>query len=119
MDPKPEPAQPAAQTQVPAAGGPPPSPLGGINFFVLIAGMFAFMYFFTIRPQKKQEKERRALLDALQKNDRVLTIGGMYGTVAAVNDDEVTLKVDEGKDVRVRVSRGAIQSVLKDADGKP
>ena len=115
MDPKPE----TAQTQVPAAPVGQRPPDGGMwSTLVFMVPMIAIFYFLMIRPQKKQEKERRAILDALQKNDQVLTIGGIYGTVAAVNGDEVTLKIDDNKDVRVRVSRGAIQTVLKGTNGK-
>ena len=87
--------------------------MGALSGLPLILIMFAVLYFIMIRPQRKQEKERKAMLSALKKNDQVLTIGGVYGTVAAVGEDQVTLKVDEGKDVRIRVSRGAIQAVLK------
>ena len=73
--------------------------------------MGAVMYFLMIRPERKQQKARKALLDALKKNDQVITIGGIHGTVASVADDIVTLKVDE--DVRIKVARGAIQTVLK------
>ena len=111
---------PTNQTQAPVpASGPAPRQGGDLwSTALVMLPMLAVFYFLMIRPQKKQEKERRTMLDALQKNDPVLTVGGIYGTVAAVNGDEITLKVDENKDVRVRVSRGAIQAVLKDAGGK-
>ena len=113
-DPTAQTATAPASTQAPAS-----SPLGGPLFFPLMIAMFGVFYFLTIRPQKKQEKERRALLDGLQKNDQVLTVGGIYGTVAAVNGDEITLKIDDNKDVRVRISRGAVQTVVKGSGGKP
>ena len=109
------------QTAVPAQPNVPPPGGDMWSTLVMVLPMLAIFYFLMIRPQKKQEKARRALLDALQKNDQVLTVGGIYGTVAAVNGDEITLKIDENKDVRIRISRGAVQTVVKskDAGGKP
>ena len=108
------PAAPVAQTQPPAApvGTPPRPDVGFGNFFLLLA-MLPLMYFLLIRPQQKQAKERKAVLEALKKNDQVLTIGGVYGTVMAVADDQVTLRIDESKDVRIRIARGSIQGVVK------
>lgn len=104
-----------AQTQVPPPGkaGPPPSPFANYSFLLMMLAMFGIMYFMMIRPESKQRKARKAMLDALQKNDQVLTIGGVHGTVAAVNEDTVTLRIDDSKDVRIKVARGAIQTVLE------
>jgi len=97
---------------------PPTSPLSGI-FTILIpfGGIFLIFYFLLIRPQKKQEKERQGMLKALKKNDKVVTIGGIHGVVTNVRDSDVTLKIDESADVRVRFSRSAISRVItKDED---
>ena len=107
-----------SQTTVPGSGGgtpPQASPLGGFLLPLLLMGVI--MYFLMIRPERKKQKERKTMLDGLRKNDQVLTIGGILGTVASVGEDQVTLKVDEGKDIRIKVSRGAIQTVLKQAKG--
>jgi preprotein translocase subunit YajC len=71
-------------------------------------------WFFLIRPMKRQEQERQALLSSLKKNDRVVTSGGIIGIVANINEkgDEVTLKVDEGSNVRLRVTRSSIVKIL-------
>jgi len=82
--------------------------------FVII---FALFWFIMIRPQRRQEKERRAMLDALKENDHVLTSGGLFGIVARIKDNEVYLKVDEKSDVRLRVARSAIVSVEKVSGG--
>ena len=105
------------QTQaVPPSGTPASSAGGEFPKLVLTFALVGFvLYFFMIRPESKQRKERKALLEALKKNDQVLTIGGLYGSVVAVNGDTVTLKVDDGKDVRIKVARGAIQTVVKQA----
>src|SRR6185312_3270598 len=76
--------------------------------FVLI---FVVFYFFVIRPQQQKTKEHRTMLGALRRGDRVVTGGGIVGTVAkVVGDDEVLVDIAEG--VRVRVLRGTITSVL-------
>jgi preprotein translocase subunit YajC len=72
-----------------------------------------------IRPQRKQEKGRQEMLKALQKNDKVVTMGGLYGVVTNVRDKDVTIKIDESKDVRVKVLRSAISHVIaKEEEGE-
>src|SRR6187401_3353230 len=81
---------------------PPANPLGSMLFpFVLIAIVF---YFMMIRPQKRQQKEREDLLNSLKRNDKVVTIGGVIGTIANISADgkEVTVKTD---DVKIRFQR--------------
>ena len=67
---------------------------------------------------KKQEKERKTLLEALKKNDRVLTSGGIIGVIANIRekDDEIVLKVDENSNVRLRLTRSSIVRVLSEKD---
>jgi preprotein translocase subunit YajC len=79
----------------------------------MVAIAFLF-YFLMIRPMRKQEQERQTLLSSLKKNDRVVTSGGLIGTVASIKEkeDEVTLKVDESGNVRLRVTKGSIVRVL-------
>ncbi|GIW70528.1 MAG: hypothetical protein KatS3mg102_0070 [Planctomycetota bacterium] len=74
--------------------------------------IFVLFYFLLIRPHSKQQRERQAMLARIKKNDRVLTTGGIYGTVTSVRDDEVTLKVDEATGVRMRFARSAIAAIL-------
>jgi len=68
-----------------------------LAFFVL---MFAAMYFFTIRPQRKRQKEQEELILSLNKGSKVITTGGIYGTVEAVEDMTVTLKTDSGATIK-------------------
>lgn len=75
--------------------------------------MGVLFYFMVWRPQRKEEKKRKEMLDALRKNDAVLTSSGMYGTVTNVSGDEVTVKVDDVKDVRIRFSRSSISRVVE------
>ena len=97
---------------------------GGRQLFEMLA-VFApiliIFYFLLIRPQKKKEAKRRALIDALKKNDEVITIGGIHGVITGLKDDEVTLKVDETSNVKLRMNRSAISRVVNapgmDGDG--
>ena len=73
------------------------------------------LYFFLIwRPDRRKQSAHRAQLDGLKKNDRVVTIGGLYGVVMNVqrDADEVTLKVDEANNTKIRVTFAAIAPVL-------
>lgn len=104
-----------AQAAQPAPQQPQP-PSGSILWSMLVPMMILFGLFYIIffRPQKKQEKARREMLKELEKNDKVVTIGGIHGVVANIRRDEkvVTLKVDESGNVRIRVSRSAISRVV-------
>ena len=85
-----------------------PSPGGGGNgggimsVLPLMIGMFAIMYFLIIRPQQKQKRERENLLRAIKKGDRVVTTGGLYGTVVGLSEHTVTLKVAVSVEARLR-----------------
>lgn len=76
-------------------------------------GMFAIVYFLMLRPQAKEQKKRREMLLALKKNDKVMTTGGMFGQIVAIDETEVTLKVDD--DVRIRFTRAAIDRKIDEA----
>jgi len=73
-------------------------------------------YWLLIRPQRREQATRRAMLRALKRNDRVITSGGIYGVVTNVHEsaDEVTVKVDEATNTKLRMTRGAISRVLTD-----
>lgn len=77
--------------------------------FVLIIVIF---YFFIIRPQNKKQKETQKMLDALQKGDKVVTIGGIHGVVSSVKEKTVIVKVDDS--CKLEFSRSAIASVESD-----
>ncbi len=89
---------------------------------ILYIGMgvvFLLFYLFMIRaPMKRQEQERQKLYASLKKNDKVVTSGGIIGIVAAIKDkeDEVTLKVDESSNVRLRVLKSSIVRVVSPDD---
>jgi preprotein translocase subunit YajC len=92
-----------------AAGGEP-SFLISLLPLILI---FVVFWFLLIRPQQKRMKEHREMVAALQKGDKVLTAGGIYGVVAKVADDG-TLEVEIAQGVRVRVERATITQKLDD-----
>ena len=81
-----------------------------IGTFLPMILIFVVFYFFMIRPQRKKDKQVKDMLAALKKDDRICTIGGIYGTIVSIKDDTVTLAV--GKDnLSMVVARWAIRSV--------
>lgn len=76
---------------------------------VLILVVF---YLVLMRPKQKEQKKRQQMLGEMKKYDRVMTIGGIVGTVMELRDDEVILKVDDSTNTRMKFGRGAIQKVL-------
>ena len=88
----------------PADGG------GGLlGFLIPLILIFAVFYFFIIRPQKKREQEHQEMVEAVKKGDKVVTIGGMHGTVLRVDDESVLCQVDS--DVKLRFEKNAIANV--------
>ncbi|MDI3328780.1 MAG: preprotein translocase subunit YajC [Alicyclobacillaceae bacterium] len=79
---------------------------------ISILVMFAIFYFLLIRPQQKRQKERQAMLAALKKGDRVITIGGIHGTIIDLDDDKVTLRVSET--TKIVFERSAISTVVQE-----
>ncbi|MDD2396646.1 MAG: preprotein translocase subunit YajC [Sedimentibacter sp.] len=86
-----------------------PQEYSGIIMLVIF---FAIMYFTMIRPQKKREKETKAMRDSLSTGDEVITIGGIHGKVVKVNDELVTIEMPFAKQ-RIEFSKWAIGSVIK------
>ena len=86
------------------------SPLGMLVPFVLI---FAVFYFIVILPAKKQQKKKDALIAGLQKGDRIVTTGGIYGTVATVEDDAFLVKIADN--VKIRVTKSSIAGPVGDS----
>lgn len=97
------------------AGGP-----GGGSGYLWFGLLLMIVVFYTIvlGGNRKEKRKRQEMLAALKKSDRVMTIGGIIGSVVSVSDSEVTLKVDESANVKITVVRNAIQRVLSE-DEKP
>ena len=92
-------------TEQPAPEKKPISPL--MQFLPLIL-IFVVIYMFMLRGPRKQQQKQKQMVQALAKNDRVRTIGGIIGTVVDVRGDEVTLKIDETNNTKMRISASAI-----------
>lgn len=111
-------AQAAPAATQPASG--PRSPfleLLSSPFFPLML-VLVVLWIFVLRGKRKQETERKTMLESLKKNDRVETIGGLLGTVVEVRDGEVVLKADENNNTKLRFRRSAIHRVIADDDKK-
>lgn len=89
---------------------PPAAPVNPLINMIPIAAIFVIFYFFLIRPQQKQQKEREAMLEAVKKGDRILTTGGLYGTVVGVRGTDLEVKFAEN--VKLLVARSAVASLV-------
>lgn len=89
------------QAQQAAAGN-------GWSMWVMLILIFVVMWFFMIRPQRKQQKELAEFRKSLKKGDKVVTIGGIFGTVAEVKEDSPTILLEIDSNVKIRVSKEAI-----------
>jgi preprotein translocase subunit YajC len=88
------------------------APAQGGNWFWQLSPfllMFAVFYFLLIRPQQKKQKTRVAMLNSLKKGDKVVTIGGLHGTIMEITDDIVVLKVNDAS--KMTFDRSAVNSV--------
>jgi preprotein translocase subunit YajC len=82
-----------------------------MQFLPLMVIMFAVMYFLIIRPQKQKEKKRLEMITNVRKQDRIVTAGGVHGVVVTVKENDVIIRVDDAKDVKIKVDKSAITSV--------
>jgi preprotein translocase subunit YajC len=83
------------------------SPSSPINF-ILLGLMFVVMYLLLFRGPRKKQQQHKQMVQGLEKNDRVRTIGGIIGTVVDIKGDELTLKVDESTNTKIKVASSAI-----------
>jgi preprotein translocase subunit YajC len=93
-----------------STGGRPlrKNPLGSYGNLLFLGVMFLLMYMILFRgPRKKQQKQKQ-MIQALTKNDKIQTIGGIIGTVVDIKDNEITLKVDESNNTKIKILRSAI-----------
>ncbi|AQV95503.1 MULTISPECIES: preprotein translocase subunit YajC [Cupriavidus] len=95
-----------AFAQTAGAGGA----AGGLMSFLPIILMFGVLWFIMIRPQMKRQKESKAMLEALAKNDEVVTAGGILGRVTKVTDQYVGLEIAAGTEITVQ--KNAVTTVL-------
>jgi len=101
----------------PAPSTAPGSGVGGssMGMLIMLPLIFGLMYFIVIRPQRREEKKRKELMSALNRGDKVTTIGGIHGEVVAVGEATVDLRINaSGNEVVVRFNKGAIASMVAD-----
>jgi preprotein translocase subunit YajC len=79
---------------------------GKYGMIVILVAIFALFYFVMIRPQRKRQKEHQQMMEGLQKGDKVITAGGIYGTIDSLSEDSVIIKVEGG--TTMRVARGSV-----------
>ena len=81
---------------------------GGMGFWLMIIAVFAVMYFFMIRPQRKQQKELERFRNELKKGDKVVTAGGIFGTIAEDPAGKPTVMIKVDGEVKLRVDKNSI-----------
>lgn len=81
------------------------------TFLIFMGLLFAIFYFILIRPQQKRQKEHRQLLENLKKGDKVITAGGIYGTIVGLSDNVVTVEIADK--VKIKVGRNYIAGLAK------
>lgn len=91
------------------------APQGGgsanlISTLIMFGAIFLIFYFMIIRPQQKRAKEREKMLSNMQKGDKVITSGGLHGTIAGIDEKTVLLQV--GDNVKMKFERSAVASVI-------
>ncbi len=95
------------------------APAGGATLMIGLMLAMGVFFFMTSRSQKREKNQKADMLNNLSKNDRVMTIGGVIGTVVGVKENEVTLKIDEATNTRMTFTKRSIQQVVtSDADLK-
>jgi preprotein translocase subunit YajC len=87
-------------------------PQAGWQQFIFIGLIFVVLYFIMFRGPKKRQQQQEQMVKSLKKNDRVQTIGGIFGTVLDITDTEVTIKIDESNNTKIKVLPSAIHKVI-------
>ena len=100
-----------AMAPPPQGGSAEGSLFSTLIMFALIIGIF---YFLILRPQQKRQKERQKMLDAVKKGDKIVTAGGLHGVVSGI--DEKTLLVQIADNVKVKVDRTAVSSIVRESE---
>jgi len=94
-----------------AAAAPEKKPFSPL---ILIGGIFVIMYFLMIRPQKKKQKEKMAMLSAVEPGDKIISIGGIYGEVKQVKDNSVRVQIDDH--TRIELAKSSISTITQKAN---
>ena len=83
-----------------------------LQVFVPILIFFAVMYFFIIRPQSQTQNKRKAMLAGLKEGSKIRTIGGFYGTIEKIIEDDLTVRIADNVDVRM--ARFSVESIIEE-----
>jgi preprotein translocase subunit YajC len=83
-----------------------------VSAYIFILALLALMWFLLIRPQRRRQQESRRLIDSISVGKEIVTAGGLFGTITAVEDDEVRVEIADG--VEVRVAKRAVAGVVGD-----
>jgi preprotein translocase subunit YajC len=86
---------------------------GLMSNIILFGSIILIFYFMIIRPQQKRAKERQKLIESMKKGDKVITSGGMYGTIAGL--DEKTVLVEIADKIKVKLDRSAIATIISES----
>ena len=89
-----------------AQAAAPQQGASSISFWIMIVALFLVMWLFMIRPQRKQQKELEKFRNELKKGDKVITAGGIYGSIDEIKETSVLIKVDG--DVKLRIDKNSI-----------
>lgn len=103
-------------------GAGPTNPPGFFEQYgipLLLGGALVLMFWMSSRGRKKQEQKRREMLNSLKKGDKVTSVGGIIGTISDMKDDEVTVKVDEANNIKIKFLRTAIRGVGEEGKQDP
>ncbi len=100
-------------------GGPAPNPMSGFFPIALMLALVVFMLMTSRSQKKREQREKEEMYSRMTRNDRVLTIGGIIGTVMSVKDNEVVLKVDETTNTKMTFLKTAVQRILADEAAAP
>ena len=104
--------QPGGPDADPDAGAQPPPTGPDWTLPLIFILLLVVLWIFLMGGQRREKKRRTAMLESLNKGDKVQTVGGILGTIVEIRDDEIVVKVDENTNTRMRFSRSAVQSVL-------
>ena len=102
-----------------APTGGSPNPMSGLFPIALMLGLVVFMLLSARSQKKREQREKESMYSRMAKNDRVLTIGGIIGTVMSVKDNEVVLKVDETTNTKMTFLKTSVQRILADDPTSP
>lgn len=93
------------------AAGPAAEGTNPLHFFVMMSLVMVVFYFFMIRPQQRKQQETQKQVAALKKGDRVVTIGGIIGVVASIQNDYVVIKTGDNENTKMEVLKSAISGL--------